>query len=392
MNLLYQWAAVYAQGKPVACNVRLSHRIPRDVIEMEEVCLKHNLFELYLWLSLRFPQYFIEKESVIEQKQHALKLVHRSLHSKLFIQTHSYSSSYTSTRNAIRLQFPDDVPAYYGDRIQAETQQNLMAIEKSQRIVLPLHEVDPSHTQNYNQQQTNYQPRRAYNKVSPSQHSQDVMATGRMRGSVPIITGDKRVYIPRESSVTKSRVSESSFVDNASVNNTQTTISGDDTRMKQTRASNGRSDVRSEKPKSHQSPKSSHRPHIASDAANHSPSRDKYERAGQQHNGKWTAKYREDKRATTSRNDAQMKQTRASNEGSDVRSERPKSHQSPKSFKTGSSQAHRPHSISNTANHKPSHGTHESAGQQHNRETRKELERQPRSREVSAVVEATTAL
>ena len=49
MTLLYQFAAKYAMQRPVAVNIRLSMHAPRDLEEFGDLCMRHNILDLYLW-------------------------------------------------------------------------------------------------------------------------------------------------------------------------------------------------------------------------------------------------------------------------------------------------------------------------------------------------------
>lgn len=98
MTVLYQFAATYAQGRPVALNVRLPNYKPRDVIDLTDLCSQHNILDLYLWLSYRYPKYFIEREACLEQKQYAIKLIDGALHSSSLQQKYNFIYDYKRTR------------------------------------------------------------------------------------------------------------------------------------------------------------------------------------------------------------------------------------------------------------------------------------------------------
>lgn len=76
---IYIFAAKFAAGRPVALNIRLPANRPSNVQELEDLCLKYNNMELYSWLSLRYPRYFIESELCLKQKVHALEVIEDSL-------------------------------------------------------------------------------------------------------------------------------------------------------------------------------------------------------------------------------------------------------------------------------------------------------------------------
>ena len=98
MTMLYQFAAAYAMRKPVALNVRLSRRKPRDVLELSDLCIKHNTLDLYLWLSIRFPAFFVEQDVCQEQKAFAIDCIQGSLESPHLQHKFSHSNSYQTSR------------------------------------------------------------------------------------------------------------------------------------------------------------------------------------------------------------------------------------------------------------------------------------------------------
>jgi Mitochondrial degradasome RNA helicase subunit C terminal len=96
--MLYQFAAAYAMRKPVALNVRLSRKKPRDVLELSDLCIKHNTLDLYLWLSIRFPAFFVEQDVCQEQKAFAIECIQGSLESPHLQHKFSHSNTYQTSR------------------------------------------------------------------------------------------------------------------------------------------------------------------------------------------------------------------------------------------------------------------------------------------------------
>ena len=79
MNALYYFAAMYALNRPVTSNIRLPKYPVTDMLEFSSLCSKHNLLDLYLWLSVRFPKIFIERELSLKQRTHSLALIEKSM-------------------------------------------------------------------------------------------------------------------------------------------------------------------------------------------------------------------------------------------------------------------------------------------------------------------------
>ena len=124
MNMLYQFAASYASMKPVALNVRLMRSQPRDVQELSELCSKHNVLDLYLWLSFRFPKFFVERDLCLEQKAYAVALIEKSLDTSLLQQKFSLAQEYRTIRTKLRASCPDGLPPIaFGEDIRSKTRE-----------------------------------------------------------------------------------------------------------------------------------------------------------------------------------------------------------------------------------------------------------------------------
>ncbi len=109
-------AATYAQNRPVPLKVRLSTSLPRDLDDFSTLCAKHNVLELYLWLSFRFPKYFIERDMCLQQKNFALQQIEATLMSTTMSQTYSFSTEYSKLRDKLSKSGADKYPPVeYGD-------------------------------------------------------------------------------------------------------------------------------------------------------------------------------------------------------------------------------------------------------------------------------------
>ena len=137
MNQLYQFAATYALRKPVALNVRMSRHKPRDVIELSELCLKHNSLDLYLWLSFRFPEFFVEQELCLEQKAFAIMAIEDSLDAHTLHQKFSHSQEYQHVRNQVLNGDADGLPPLsYGD-VRDTYAKNIKSIASNDLYTFP---------------------------------------------------------------------------------------------------------------------------------------------------------------------------------------------------------------------------------------------------------------
>lgn len=136
MHLLYQFAAQYAMNKPVALNVRLSQNRPRDFFELADLCSKHNVLDLYLWLSSRFPTYFIEREICLQQKAFAVNHIQETLQNARFAQSYSYSEEYEEMNKSILKLTPDGLPpSSHSEEVRKSTKENIDRIRKEDLYV-----------------------------------------------------------------------------------------------------------------------------------------------------------------------------------------------------------------------------------------------------------------
>lgn len=96
MTTLYSFIAQYAMRRPVALNVRFNKQKPRSFDEFSDICSQHNALELYHWLTHRFPDYFIEQEACIEQKNYSTMTIQQLLFAGNIIQGHTHYGRYCS--------------------------------------------------------------------------------------------------------------------------------------------------------------------------------------------------------------------------------------------------------------------------------------------------------
>ena len=103
MNELYTFAATYAMKRPVRINLRLPSKLPNTIIAFSDLCVKHNIIDLYIWLSWRFPKFFVEKEICMQQRNYALGLIEETLMTtgSAFNGKSSLNDDYTETRKKL---------------------------------------------------------------------------------------------------------------------------------------------------------------------------------------------------------------------------------------------------------------------------------------------------
>jgi hypothetical protein len=123
--------------KPVALNVRLSRVKPRDVLELSDLCLKHNVLDLYLWLSIRYPEFFVERELCLEQKSFAIECIQESLESTHLQHKFSHSNEYKKMRIKFLTGKSQGLPSLAYGEVRASYEKNIASIKEVDLYVFP---------------------------------------------------------------------------------------------------------------------------------------------------------------------------------------------------------------------------------------------------------------
>eukprot|EP01034_Spumella_vulgaris_P021411 gene21412-27441_t len=137
MHVLYEFAAIYAQQRPVPLNVRLMKKMPRDLEAFTSLCVKHNVLELYQWLSFRFPKYFIERDSCLRLKTFAINQIERTLMSSSMSQTYNYSDKYQNMRKNLVKSGRDQYPPEEFGVVRETAKGFIDALDASVHFVRP---------------------------------------------------------------------------------------------------------------------------------------------------------------------------------------------------------------------------------------------------------------
>ena len=125
LHMLYHYAAIYATNRPVPLKVRFPRRKPTNLEQFSELCDKHSIIDLYLWLANRFPKNFIEKENCLELKEYALKVIQSSLEKSMLNHQYSHSEVFRSQRK--RLVEAGIEAKYLPHTLSAELRKDMMA-------------------------------------------------------------------------------------------------------------------------------------------------------------------------------------------------------------------------------------------------------------------------
>ena len=137
MITLYNFAAMYALNRPVASNVRLPRAPVTDMIDFSSLCMKHNLLDLYLWLSFRFPKIFIERELAQHQRAHSLTLIEKSLQLSTKAFGTILDKTYKDTKRHLTKAYSDGLPPEVWRDVRNSTREYLSAIPKHQLHCFP---------------------------------------------------------------------------------------------------------------------------------------------------------------------------------------------------------------------------------------------------------------
>ena len=78
--MIYHYASQYALKKPVSANIRISSKRPSNILQLNEICIQSHLLDLYIWLSLRFPDWFIEQDECLRMKAICIDYIESTLH------------------------------------------------------------------------------------------------------------------------------------------------------------------------------------------------------------------------------------------------------------------------------------------------------------------------
>jgi hypothetical protein len=82
MQTLYQFALAHAHRRPIPPTVRVPQWAPRSILAMNELCTKHAILDVYLWLGQHFPSSFPQREQAEGQRRQIMALIQHGLTSE----------------------------------------------------------------------------------------------------------------------------------------------------------------------------------------------------------------------------------------------------------------------------------------------------------------------
>lgn len=111
LQALYTYASAYAALRIYSPNVRLPSRDrkPKTLIELNEVCTRHQVLDLYLWLGLRFDNTFRDIELAQEQRKYSLSLIESGIKTVAAVTAKTRSRKDSSANKHVHAQQPAKV-------------------------------------------------------------------------------------------------------------------------------------------------------------------------------------------------------------------------------------------------------------------------------------------
>lgn len=143
MSIFYQFAAQYTLNRPVSLGVSIKRSQPKNLDEFSDLCAKHNIIDLYLWLAVRFPKNFIERELCEKIKVLVVRMVEKALQTKVMSnEANSFLEKYETLRSKLNggrdyqntrtMIMP---PLEFGEILRDEVARNIAAIPPELRVV-----------------------------------------------------------------------------------------------------------------------------------------------------------------------------------------------------------------------------------------------------------------
>ncbi|POG78025.1 P-loop containing nucleoside triphosphate hydrolase protein [Rhizophagus irregularis DAOM 181602=DAOM 197198] len=86
VTIIKMFAKHYSERKPISLNsvVSLDVKVPEDTLGLSHIELKHRIIMLYLWLSYRLSETFLNIQEALEMKSNCETIIHQSLQSMKF--------------------------------------------------------------------------------------------------------------------------------------------------------------------------------------------------------------------------------------------------------------------------------------------------------------------
>ena len=90
-----EWLHDYAAKRPVSLGVTVPAAMPPNNNEFQLLCSQFGMLDLYLWLEMRYPMHFHQREECLEQREIALHWIDQYLQYRPADSNHTaFKSSY----------------------------------------------------------------------------------------------------------------------------------------------------------------------------------------------------------------------------------------------------------------------------------------------------------
>lgn len=133
LEALLMYCTHYAARRPVPLNIDVPTKSPRGFSHFEAICKLYSTLDLYLWLQVRFPEYFTEKELCLEQKDLVLHHIDQYLQRKQRggDQEYAHLITYRKTREKMN----GKLPAAQHRHILESTLQHLDGVKDHELVI-----------------------------------------------------------------------------------------------------------------------------------------------------------------------------------------------------------------------------------------------------------------
>lgn len=140
MDFLYYYAAIYAQKRPVPLRIFFPKSLPTNVLELSNLCIRMSILDMYIWLSIHFPGYFIEQQRCIELKEHGLKMIQSTLNSQMH-DAHSHSGTYSKKQQYLEV-CEEGIPFLVSEEIRELMKEFLIDVPRQDWVKYPHQDLD----------------------------------------------------------------------------------------------------------------------------------------------------------------------------------------------------------------------------------------------------------
>ena len=106
MLMLRQFAEAVQDGRPMGFHLHINSAPIESVEQIGKMCGKHNVLDLFLWLSMRFPGNHVEVQGALKQKEMLIYIINETLRQtgkkSVLTVRHDYSAQDEKMRRAYR--------------------------------------------------------------------------------------------------------------------------------------------------------------------------------------------------------------------------------------------------------------------------------------------------